>query len=66
MSEPEIPEICPGCPTNGRITGTDNITDPGTGIPLRRILYPCESPSYPYNPSINNPKRYAYCQEHYP
>ena len=56
MSEPEI---CSGCPTEGRIKGVEPIID--HGFPVGRIIKPCDS--YPYNASINNPERYGYCQK---
>jgi hypothetical protein len=56
MSEPKI---CPGCPTGGRITGDKPIMDPGTGVPLKRVISPCSKSRY--HPSIKNPERYEYC-----
>ena len=56
MSEPKI---CPGCPTGGRITGDEPVMDPGTGVPLKRVITPCSKSRY--HPSIKNPERYEYC-----
>ena len=59
MSEPKIPEICPGCPTEGRI---QSIQPAGGGDSrvARRLIVPCDY----LNASKNNPERYEWCQQH--